>query len=213
MWEWLVFLAIMAVGQFSPGPDMLLLTRTALSQGRSAGCWTALGIACGLAIHAVVALIGVASLMAQGGWLEMLLRWLAAAYMLWLGYQLIRGALKTTELSVTGSSEGFGANGFSSWKRGLLCNLLNPKVAVFLGGVTAPFLLNREGWAWPVLLWVTIVLGGLILWCLWVCLLQQPSIKKMYQRMARWIDLVFGLALWGLALALIGGAFSAKFAV
>lgn len=208
MWEWLVFVAIMAVGQFSPGPDMLLLTRTSLAQGRSAGCWTALGIACGLALHALIAVAGVASLMAQGGWLEMVMRWLAAAYLLWLAYQLISSALQAGALKVTEFKDVPETSAFSSWKRGLLCNLLNPKVAVFLAGVTAPFLLHQGGWEWPLILWATIVLEGALLWCLWVCLLQHRSIKKTYQRMARWFDLVFGVALLAIAAVLIHGAFS-----
>ena len=65
--EWLAFAGVMALGQFSPGPDILLLTRTALVHGRKAGCWTAVGIACGLACHAAVAVLGVAALLARGG--------------------------------------------------------------------------------------------------------------------------------------------------
>ncbi len=50
--ELLAFAGVMALGQFSPGPDMILLTRTALRSGARAGVEMALGIACGLAVHA-----------------------------------------------------------------------------------------------------------------------------------------------------------------
>ena len=63
--ELAVFGGVMALGQFSPGPDMLLLTRTALAQGGRAGAWTAAGIACGLLVHAAVAMSG-ASLLLVG---------------------------------------------------------------------------------------------------------------------------------------------------
>lgn len=203
MWEWFVFVAIMAVGQFSPGPDMLLLTRTALAQGRSAGCWTALGIACGLGVHALIAVAGVASLMAQGGWVEKVMKWSAAAYLTWLAMLLIRSGLMAKGIKMAETGQVFESSKFSSWKRGLFCNLFNPKVAVFLAGVTAPFLTNQGGWTWPVTLWATIVLEGIVLWCLWVSLLQLPSLRSGYQRMAHWFDLVFGMALIVVAAVLV----------
>ena len=163
MWEWLVFVAIMAVGQFSPGPDMLLLTRTALAQGRRAGCWTALGIACGLGVHAMIAVAGVASLMAQGGWPEKAMRWSAAVYLTWLAFQLIRSGVKARGIRLAEIGEEPDLSRFNAWKRGLLCNLFNPKVAVFLAGVTAPFLIGHDGLTWPVLLWTTIVIEGILL--------------------------------------------------
>ncbi len=210
VWEWFAFTMLMAVGQFSPGPDMVLLTRTSLGQGRSAGCWTALGIASGLAFHALVAVAGVASLMTQGGWLEMIMRWLAAFYLLWLACQLIGSALRAEGLKLGEFRAVSEMSRFSSWKRGLLCNLLNPKVAVFLAGVTAPFLVHRDGWEWPFILWLTIVVEGLLLWCLWVFLLQNSSIKQIYHRMASWFDLTFGLALLVIAVMLIYGVFASS---
>ncbi|MBK1829203.1 LysE family transporter [Verrucomicrobiaceae bacterium R5-34] len=205
MGEWLVFVALMAVGQFSPGPDMLLLTRTALAQGRSAGCWTALGIATGLGVHALIAVAGVASLMAQGGWLEKGMKWAAATYLLWLAYQLIRSGLRARKVQVGEAAESCDQGRLHAWKRGLLCNLLNPKVAVFLAGVSAPFLIGHDGFRWPLLLWATIVFEGALLWCLWVCLLQQPRLKRGYLRLAHWFDLAFGIGLLTVAVALLAG--------
>ena len=51
MIEWWTFVMIMALGQFSPGPDMVLLTRTALSRGCAAGWAVAGGVATGLLLH------------------------------------------------------------------------------------------------------------------------------------------------------------------
>ncbi len=93
---------------------------------------------------------------------------------------------------------------------GFLCNILNPKVAIFLAGVTLPFLgmgmntdLEIGDSAWAILLWATIFLEGWLLWSLWVWLLQHPVIKKFYQQSAHIIDGVFGLCLITLALVLV----------
>ncbi|MBQ98882.1 MAG: hypothetical protein CMP30_12945, partial [Roseibacillus sp.] len=87
--ELLVFAGIIALGQFSPGPDMILLTRTALAQGRSAGWWMSAGIASGLCVHATVAVFGMAYLMGLKEELTEVLRWMAAGYLAYLGLRLL----------------------------------------------------------------------------------------------------------------------------
>jgi threonine efflux protein len=202
--EWMVFAGVIALGQFSPGPDMLLLTRTALAAGWKSGCLTAVGIACGLACHAAVAVTGVATVLSKGGWLVIALKWAAVAYLTWLAFQLIRSGLKSEKLKVVVHEEPVKEGRVVHWRRGLLCNLLNPKVAVFLAGVTAPFLsIQAPPSGWPVILWATIVFEGVILWCLWIFLLQTTAIRSGYLKMAHWIDLAFGVVLLGVAAALV----------
>lgn len=202
--EWLVFAAVMALGQFSPGPDMVLLTRTALASGAKAGCWTAAGIACGLAVHAAVAVTGVAIIFAgEGTWLAMGLRLVGAIYLVWLGGQLVKSGIYPEKLEFSGGErDDMGSLAF--WRRGLLCNLLNPKAAVFLAGVTSPFLVIGEtSWVWSVVLWATIVFEGLILWCAWVFVLQAPVLRGCYFSVARWFDMIFGIVLIALAVVLV----------
>jgi threonine efflux protein len=200
--HWLVFVGVMALGQFSPGPDMLLLTRTALASGKKAGCATAIGIACGLGLHALVAVTGVAVLLGRGGWLMKAMLLLAAGYLVYLAVLLIRSGLRASMWKI--DNNGLGGSFWLCWKRGLFCNLLNPKVAVFLAGVTAPFLsIKHPPNAWPLILWLTIVLEGLLLWCFWSAALQWPPIKMRYLKAAHWFDLAFGVALLGLAVFLL----------
>ncbi len=128
MWaELLVFGLIVLAGQFSPGPDMMLLTRTALAEGAKAGTLMVFGIVCGLAVHATVAIGGMASLMASGGVLSQVVSILAAGYLVWLAVGILRGG-ETNSNGVDGLKRG-------AFSRGLMFNLLNPKVVVFFGGV------------------------------------------------------------------------------
>jgi threonine/homoserine/homoserine lactone efflux protein len=89
--------------------------------------------------------------------------------------------------------------------RGLLCNLFNPKVALFLAAVCAPFLAgNHPGW-WPYAIWGVIVGLGVGLWSLWVVLLQWQPLRVRYERAGGWIDGIFGVALLALAVRLMIG--------
>ena len=169
--ELLAFAGVMALGQFSPGPDMLLLTRTSLAEGAGKGVRTALGIATGLTVHATLAISGTAMLFQRGGWLGQAMRWLAAAYLLWLAWGLFREWFVHLH---SGSREKGPARSTnrSAYLRGLLCNLLNPKVLVFFAAGTAPFLAGERPAWWAPAIWMIVVVQGFTLWSLWALVLQ-----------------------------------------
>lgn len=199
MWaDWLAFAGVMALGQFSPGPDMVLLTRTSLKEGRRAGWLMVAGIVTGLCFHSAVAIGGISVLMSHGGGWEKGLSLLAAAYLGWLGWQLVRLWFLASYGSVKVETVPEKAGG-SWYLKGLLCNLLNPKVVIFFAGITTVFLKgDRPDW-WPYLLWLTIVGEGLVLWGIWVCLLQNAPLRRRYEASGPLLDLLFGLGLWVLA--------------
>jgi len=202
--ELLAFAGVMALGQFSPGPDMVLLTRTALKNGARAGVEMALGIASGLIVHSTVAVAGLALAFDQLPVFRQVTCWLAAGYLLWLAWRILREAflaeIPGVETGVDGRIKGRGP-----FLRGLFCNLLNPKAAIFLAAVSAPFLKgDRPGW-WPFVIAGIVVVQGGVLWSLWAWLLQWQPLRLRYERAAKWIDATFGIALAALALRLIIG--------
>ena len=200
----LAFAGVMALGQFSPGPDMILLTRTALKSGARTGVEMALGIACGLTVHATLAVGGLALAFERMPVLRELLRWLAAAYLLWLAYRMLREIFVAWYSAALREPD---ANGSTRrpFLRGLFCNLLNPKAAVFLAAVCAPFLRGGRPEWWPLAIWGIVVGQAAVLWSLWAWLLQWNPLRSRYERAARWIDGAFGVALVALAIRLIIG--------
>jgi threonine efflux protein len=200
----LAFAGVMVLGQFSPGPDMILLTRTSLRNGARAGVKMALGIACGLAVHATVAVAGLALAFDRLPTLRVALQWLAAGYLLWLSYRIFREIFASANVgSDERSVEEISAKG--PYLRGLLCNLLNPKAAIFLAAASAPFLRgDRPDW-WPFAIWGIVVGLGGMLWSLWACLLQWAPLRNAYERSSCWIDGVFATVLAVLAIRLMAG--------
>ena len=199
--ELAVFAGIIVLGQFSPGPDMILLTRTALREGSGAGVRMAAGITCGLAVHSTVAVAGVAVALQRVPSLRLGLQWVAALYLLWLARGMLGDAF-----SVKRGNEENPARAVVSrhppFLRGLLCNLLNPKAALFLAAVCAPFLVGtRPGW-WPHAIWSVIVGLGISLWSFWAMVQWRP-LRMGYERAVRWIDGLFGLVLAALAVRLM----------
>lgn len=202
--ELLAFAGVMALGQFSPGPDMLLLTRTALAEGAGKGVRMALGIGTGLAVHAILAIGGTALLLEREGWLRETMRWLAVIYLLWLASRLM-GPLFIRDREAGATKDAGRHGGRSAYLSGLLCNLLNPKVIVFLAAVTAPFLAGERPAWWAPVLGGIVVGQGWLLWSLWAVVLQWQPIRDGYRRAGRTIDGLFGAVLTVLAVLLAVG--------
>jgi threonine/homoserine/homoserine lactone efflux protein len=196
------FAGVMALGQFSPGPDMILLTRTSLAEGARAGAVMACGIATGLAVHTALAVAGLALAFERMPSLHRVLAWVAAAYLGWLAWQLIKASL-AARTGGPGLPPPGPRTRRHPYLRGLICNLLNPKAVLFLAAVCAPFLQGAHPPWWPAALWAVVVFQGGLLWALWARLLQWPPLRTRYERSALWIDAAFGIALAALALKLL----------
>lgn len=190
--ELLLFAGIMAVAQFSPGPDMILLTRTSLRDGGRAGAIMACGIATGLAVHSGIALSGGSYLLTHDSPFLLYAKIAASVYLLYLAWQVARSTptIDLTEAPAT----------HHHYLRGLLCNLLNPKAALVLASICAPFLHGSSDFRRPLALGAIIVGQGVILWVLWAYLLQTKSIRDGYERGRLWINRSFAALLFLLAL-------------
>ena len=130
---WLLFMGATLVLNATPGVDLLLtLTRT-LQAGPRAGAAAALGIGAGCAVHALAAAGGLAALLAVSAAVFDLLKTAGAAYLLWLAFGLLRAAWRGSAPALPASAPASTPTPrwAAEFRRGLLTNVLNPKVALF----------------------------------------------------------------------------------
>lgn len=172
--ELLLFAGIMALAQFSPGPDMILLTRTSLSDGARAGAIMACGIASGLAVHAAIALGGGSFIFTDDSPFLPYAKTAATIYLLYLAWQVWHSQPATASANPPAVHR--------HYLRGLMCNLLNPKAALVLASLCAPFMQGDTGYTRPLALGTIIVGQGAALWILWAYLLQSKSVRNAYDR-------------------------------
>ena len=111
----------------TPGNDMLFVIARSASQGTRSGIISALGIGAGCLVHVLAAMIGLSALIAQSALAFTIIKYIGAAYLLYLGIKalLVRKTLFDEKITRGGPSHG---NVF--WQ-GALTNILNPKVAFF----------------------------------------------------------------------------------
>lgn len=109
-----------------PGPDMLLSLARGLTQGRVAGVANALGVGLGIMLHTVLAAFGVSALLVASETAFWAMKLVGAAYLVFLGIQQWRASGELGNVT---------ASAMSVWQvfyKGVLSNLLNPKVALFV---------------------------------------------------------------------------------
>lgn len=115
----------------APGPDSLLIMARSASQGFRAGSAAALGVGSGILVHVLAAALGLSALMAASSWAFGLVKLLGAAYLVYIGLNLLlrRAAAEgPREAAATLPPQ---QSLRSIYLQGLLTNVLNPKVALF----------------------------------------------------------------------------------
>ncbi|MDG9675837.1 LysE family translocator [Micromonospora sp. DH14] len=120
------YLAAIVVLMVTPGPDMMFVLANAARYGTRAGVVAALGVATGEAVHIAAVVCGLATLISASPVLFAVIRWVGAAYLIILGVRALRGA----GVAPNGEPEQ-GANSGRAFLRGLVTNLLNPKMILF----------------------------------------------------------------------------------
>ena len=116
------FLVASIVLILAPGPDIIFLLTQSVRHGKGAGLATALGLSLGNLIHTLLVASGLALLLQSSAQVFNIVRVTGAFYLLWLAANTLR-QVDTEDQQRTTQVHCF--------RRGLLMNILNPKVALF----------------------------------------------------------------------------------
>jgi threonine/homoserine/homoserine lactone efflux protein len=136
------FLTVSALVIVTPGPDTALTVRNTLLGGRQSGVFTALGVVLGQAIWALATAAGLAALLAASEPAFVTLKYLGAAYLVWLGGQALFAAFRGATRAPAGSSVSTIPRRVAlraALRQGLISNLTNPKMAAFFPSLLPQF--------------------------------------------------------------------------
>jgi len=128
----LLFIAAGLLLNLTPGPDVLYIVSNALRSGAKAGIAAAFGITAGVFVHIFAAALGVGALLAASATAFTVLKWIGAAYLVYVGIRLLLAKAPAAMNLGAASPDPIGAGGLKSiFFRGFGTNALNPKVALF----------------------------------------------------------------------------------
>lgn len=125
--HWATFLTTAVLLNLSPGPDMAFILGQTVKRGVRSGFSAMFGIWTGALIHVLFAAFGLSAILATSALAFSLVKWIGAAYLIWLGIQALRS--KGTKISVENPT--ITNSEMKVFKQGVLIDVLNPKVAVF----------------------------------------------------------------------------------
>jgi threonine/homoserine/homoserine lactone efflux protein len=123
----LAFVAAASILTVTPGVDTAMVLRSAAGGGARAAWFAGLGIAAGCLVWGALVSVGLGALIAASPLAYGVLKGLGAAYLLWLGI----GLMLRPRGGIGEGGAGVSRDAWTAMRRGLLTNLLNPKVGVF----------------------------------------------------------------------------------
>lgn len=203
--DFVAFLGISVLVIVTPGQDTALTIRNALRGGRKAGAFTALGIASGQAVWTIATSAGLAALLIASEPAFVALKLAGAAYLVYLGAQMLLSAAR----SDGSSSPTFGESSTrrlppaTAFRQGIISNLGNPKMAVFFTSLLPQFAPEGDS------SFLALLLLGLVFCCLtlsWLTgyavavaragdVLRRPKVRRALDGIFGTVLVTFGLRL------------------
>jgi threonine/homoserine/homoserine lactone efflux protein len=158
-----VFVVAGILLNLSPGQDTIYIAGRSIAEGRRVGLASALGVATGGLLHVIAATIGLSVVLATSALAFAIVKWAGVAYLTYLGFMLLVQRTAYNPLAAPDQSKGVGI----AYRRGVLTNVLNPKVALFFLAFLPQFIdpTYAHQWISFLLLGGTFLFTGTI-WCL-----------------------------------------------
>lgn len=182
------------IAQLSPGPDVLLIARSAASTTRANTLKIIAGISAGIVVWVVLTLAGFTVLIDQFPWIQQVLMIVGGAFLARMGWAMLKGGLQAFKQRHETSDDQIVMNEPKNYfTLGLLTNLSNPKTLIYFSSVFSLALSSSASDYLKSQLAVIIPLQTFLTFALLMLLISQPKIKVLYQRAGNYIDLISGI--------------------
>ncbi|GAB1621233.1 LysE family transporter [Agarivorans albus] len=201
---WAEFLTVVVVHLLavaSPGPDLAVVLKNSISLGRRAAIFTSLGVGCGIMVHVIYSVLGIGLIISQSIWLFNVIKWLGAAYLIWIGIQGLRA--KRRDAADIEADTGLRLSDKSAFLSGFMTNGLNPKATLFFLSLftvvispTTPMLVQLGYGLYMV--FATALWFAMISW-----LFSTARVRRKFLQVGHWFDRSMGLVLVSLGIRLL----------
>ena len=160
----------------TPGSDTIYILSRSIFQGKKAGMMSVYGIVSGSLVHTLLAGLGLSLILMQSALAFNIVKWIGAAYLIWLGVRSIMSRHEDTASMQAVESQ----SSRKVYLQGMMTNVLNPKVALFYLAFIPQFVSPEQTYgAIPfILLGLTFSATG-ILWCMLLVLFSSKMAKRL----------------------------------
>lgn len=123
----LYFLSVSILLTLMPGPDIVFVMAQSISNGRKSGIYTGLGLCTGVIVHTMAAAFGISAILYNSTVAFQIMKYAGAIYLLYLAWQ----ALREGKAMLSADEAPPAQSGGALFRKGILMNILNPKVSLF----------------------------------------------------------------------------------
>ncbi len=188
----------------SPGPDFAVVLKQSVQQGRRNALWTSAGVGVAILLHVGYCVLGVALILTQSPNLFIALKYLAGAYLAYLGVQALR-AVKPPE-NTSDAIENKTVLEESVWlafRRGFLTNALNPKATLFFMSLFTLVISVTTPTSVQIAYGVYMALATWVWFSMLSLVLSKPGVRGFFQKSGYWFDRGIGVILIALAIRVV----------
>nr|WP_250646602.1 LysE family transporter [Pseudomonas oligotrophica] len=196
--EFLTVALVHLLAVASPGPDFAVVVRESVSQGQRAGLWTALGIGCGIFVHVAYSLLGIGLIVSQSIVLFNLFKWLAAGYLVYLGWKALRARPQLAPAASATAAPVATRRARQAFTVGFVTNGLNPKATLFFLSLFTVVISHDTPLAVQAGYGLYLACATTLWFCLVAWLFSRDRVRAGFARMGHWFDRMTGAVLIGL---------------
>lgn len=187
-----VLATVIFVTMMSPGPDMMLLIRYSNAPNRSPAVACVTGICCGLVVHVALSIIGLAAIVIASDTLYSAIKLTGAIYLIYIG---LRSIFSGAQLNLSAVKSSEQPDTKQALLHGFCCNILNPKVTLFILAVFTQIIEPSTPTAEKIAYGVFILIESFVVWNLFVVLIRTPVVLRLLNSFQVAIDRAIGVIL------------------
>lgn len=181
------------VAMASPGPATLAIAGASMSSGRRQGLALAAGVTTGSILWSMAAALGLGTIMVSNAWIFEMLRYVGAAYLVYLAVKSALSAFKSEKnidpVTVTGRA---------AYTKGLALHLTNPKAVLFFGSLYAIGIPANASIIDLALVVLALGILACVIFTGYAVLFSRPALVLAYRRSRRVFESIFAL-MFGMA--------------
>ncbi len=198
--QFLTVAAVHFLAVVSPGPDFAIVTKNSLLYSRKTGIYTSVGIALGIMIHVAYSLLGIGFLISQSIVLFSTMKYLGAAYLIYIGYKSLRAkpASENVGSDVLKSSSDISPR--SALWSGFLTNALNPKASLFFLALFTQIIDVTTPKAIQFMFGIEMMIITFVWFAFLALVFSHAGMKKRISKVHHWVEKVTGVVLIALGI-------------
>ncbi|MBF0193407.1 MAG: LysE family translocator [Magnetococcales bacterium] len=194
-----VLASVTFVAMMSPGPDMMLIIKYSSKKQRWPVVACIAGICCGAMVYIAFSILGIAVIISTSTTLFTLLKFAGSGYLIYIG---IKSLLSTGGLQLDSAIQPITNKHITPFRDGLLCNVLNPKVTMFILAVFTKIIEPSTPVEEKVIYGIFMAFEVFIVWNIFVALIRTKLVLGFMQKYQVAIDRLTGIVLIGFGGAL-----------